>query len=383
MGFSPGEFVGDYEVLGLLGTGGFGEVYRVRNVISDRQEAMKIVLSDASRHAQLAERFIREIKLHARLHHPNITSLHSAVKFQDQILMIMEYVEGVSVMEMIKGGPIDSGRAVNIICQVLAALDYSHRHRVLHRDVKPENIIVDPHGVAKLTDFGIAKSDASENLTETGGLVGSFSYMSPEQIRSLTPDERSDVYLVGVTLYEMVTGVLPYDGPSEWAIMRAHLEAVPKPPDQVNPNVSAELSAVILKAMARKPEDRFQSANEFRLSLEAATGRLESAVLVHAAPADAADAPAAPAPPVLPRKTGSLAKPTSAGHRQPSAAEAAPSASPSTHRAPARRLWIGGAVAAVVILAAAVAYLRSRPASPAPSRCCRSPTSAATPALNT
>ena len=329
MGFSPGELVGDYEILGLLGSGGHGQVYRVRNVISDRQEAMKVVLHEASKQAQLAERFLREIKLHARLHHPNITSLHAALKLNDQIVMVLEYVEGVSVTEMLSKGPIDCDQATAIISQVLAALDYAHQHGVLHRDVKPDNIIVNPKGVAKLTDLGIAKSDAVENLTETGGLVGSFNYMSPEQIRSLAPDARSDIYSVGITLYEMVTGVVPFDGPSEWAVMRAHLEKEAKPPCEVNPDVSMALSAVILKAMARKPEDRFQSAKEFRQSLEKAIGQFRTS------------------------PSGRMAK-------VPTPPAPAPTPAPPKPRPIAKRLWIAAAALAVLCVLGLVALLRTR-----------------------
>ena len=346
MGFSPGELVGDYEILELLGSGGFGEVYRVRNVISDRHEAMKIVLSGASKQSLLAERFLREIKVHARLHHPNITSLHAALKLNDQILMILEYVEGVSVHDMLTPGPMDPAQAARIMCQVLSALEYAHQHGVLHRDVKPHNIIVNPKGVAKLTDFGIAKAEASENLTETGGLIGSFIYMSPEQIRSLTPDARSDIYSVGISLYEMVTGAVPFDGPSEWAIMRAHLESVPNPPTQRNPGLSPEFSAVILKAIARKPEDRYPSAREFRESLQKAAGLAE--ITPDAAPPvnldPRADADRVEEPPPPPKSV--------------------PAVVSQTRFTRARRVWMGSAAFALLLALGAIAVLLRGPAAP-------------------
>jgi eukaryotic-like serine/threonine-protein kinase len=272
MGFKPGEIVGDYEIIGLIGAGGQGEVYRVRNVISERVDAMKVVLENADADARLADRFLREIKLQARLQHPNIAPLYTAFRFENQLVMVMELVEGVTVAEMLTKGPLDPAQAAAIARQVLLALGCAHQHGVLHRDVKPENIIVAGDGVAKLTDFGIAKGDESERLTQTGAFVGSFHYMSPEQVRGLDLDGRSDVYSLGACVYEMVTGTVPFEGRSEWAIMRAHVKTPVKPPNDVNPSIGQPLSDVILKAMEKEREQRYQNADEFRAALESSTG---------------------------------------------------------------------------------------------------------------
>jgi serine/threonine-protein kinase len=267
MTFRTGETVGDYEILGVLGTGGMGRVFRVRNLISDRVEAMKIVLPDAGVEAGLAERFLREIKVHAALEHPNIAAMRTALRVEDQVVMIMELVEGASLAAVLRNGRLELPAAVNYAGQVLAALSYAHGRGVVHRDIKPANIIVMPDGVVKVTDFGIARAGGSERLTMTGMALGSLYYMSPEQIQGAAPDARSDLYSLGVTLYEMVTGVPPFRGENEYAVMHAHLTQEAPPPEAVTPALPTEISTVILRAMAKAPDQRFQSADEFRTAL--------------------------------------------------------------------------------------------------------------------
>ena len=224
MNLEIGSTVGDYQVVGILGAGGMGQVYKVRNVISDRVEAMKVLLPDLVNQPDLADRFLREIKVQASLEHPNIAALHTAVRVENQLLMLMEFVEGVTLDQKLKDGPLPAAEAVDYIMQVLSALDYAHARGVVHRDIKPANMMLTPEGVVKLMDFGIARSSADHKLTQTGTTVGSLYYMSPEQIQGVTaPDARSDLYSVGVSLYELVTGKRPFDGDSQFAIMSAHL----------------------------------------------------------------------------------------------------------------------------------------------------------------
>lgn len=267
MTFRTGETVGDYEILGVLGTGGMGRVFRVRNLLSDRIEAMKIVLPDAASDAGLAERFLREIKVHATLEHTNIAAMRTALRVEDRIVMIMELVEGASLADVLRNGPLDVRTAVSFASQVLSALSYAHSRGVVHRDVKPANIIVMPSGTVKVTDFGIARAGGSERLTMTGMALGSLYYMSPEQINGAAPDARSDIYSLGVTLYEMVTGIHPIRGENEYAIMHAHMTQAPAPPTQLVPALPEAVSAAILRAMAKSPAQRFQSAEEFRAAL--------------------------------------------------------------------------------------------------------------------
>ena len=174
MNLEIGSTVGDYQVVGILGAGGMGQVYKVRNVISDRVEAMKVLLPDLVNQPDLADRFLREIKVQASLEHPNIAALHTAVRVENQLLMLMEFVEGVTLDQKLKDGPLPAAEAVNYIMQVLAALDYAHARGVVHRDIKPANMMLTPGGVVKLMDFGIARSSADHKLTQTGTTVGSL-----------------------------------------------------------------------------------------------------------------------------------------------------------------------------------------------------------------
>ena len=184
MNLQVGDTIGDYEILAVLGTGGMGRVFRVRNLISDRIDAMKVVLPGLVTDAGIADRFLREIKLHASLVHPNIAGLHTALHYRESYLMIMELVEGRSLDEMIRSGPLETARGVDIVQQVLAALSHAHSHGVIHRDIKPANIIVRDDGVVKVTDFGIARASGTPQLTAAGLVLGSLHYMSPEQIKA-------------------------------------------------------------------------------------------------------------------------------------------------------------------------------------------------------
>lgn len=263
-----GSTVGDYQVVSILGAGGMGQVYKVRNVISDRFEAMKVLLPDLAHAPELADRFMREIKVHASLEHPNIAGLRTALRVENQLLMVMELVEGVTLQQKLQQGPIPPPQAVDYIMQVLAALDYAHGRGVIHRDVKPANMMLTPAGAVKLLDFGIAKATTDHALTMTGTTLGSLYYMSPEQIQGATTlDGRSDLYSVGVSLYELVTGKRPFDGDSQFAIMAAHLQGTPPPPVQIDPKLPKALNDVILMSVAKSPDARFQNAAGFRNAL--------------------------------------------------------------------------------------------------------------------
>ena len=259
--------VGDYEILNELGSGGMGRVYRVRNVISERIEAMKILLPDLAGRQELAARFLREIKVLASLNHPNIAQLRTALTIDNQLVMIMEYVEGTSLAARLEHGPIVMADALNYISQVLDALSYAHQQRVIHRDIKPANMMLTPQGVVKLMDFGIARSDDSAGLTMSGTTLGSLSYMSPEQVKGQATDARSDLYSVGISLYEMVTGQRPFNADSDYAIMAAHVKEEPRPPIELQPGLPGTLNEIILMAIAKDPAQRFQTAEALRNAL--------------------------------------------------------------------------------------------------------------------
>ena len=303
MSYEIGSRVGDYEILQILGAGGMGRVYKVRNVLSDRIEAMKVLLPDLEGNPGLADRFMREIKVQASLDHPNIAALHTALRIENQLMMLMEYVEGVTLDTLMEAGPIPIDKAADCIAQVLSALAYAHARGVVHRDLKPANMMITPSGVVKLMDFGIAKMTADRKLTQTGSTVGSLYYMSPEQIKGAVDlDPRSDLYSLGVSLYEVVTGARPFQGDSEYSIMAAHLQKNPPPPIEISPNLPTGLNEIILQALEKDPTKRFQTADAFRNALlyvckpaQAAASATPQAKAVQPPPKIAAPPPPPPA----------------------------------------------------------------------------------------
>jgi serine/threonine-protein kinase len=389
MAFNVGDSVGDYQIIGILGAGGMGKVYKVRNVISDRTEAMKVLLPNLAEAPELAERFIREIKLLASLNHSNIAGLHTALRMENQLLMMMEFVEGRTLEERLREGPITLWEAVDYMSQALSALGYAHERGVVHRDIKPANIMVTPRGQVKLMDFGIAKAMADRKLTMTGTTLGSLFYMSPEQVKGITTlDGRSDLYSVGVSLYEIVTGTRPFKGDSDYSIMVAHLEQQPVPPIQLDPTLPPGLDEVILTAIQKDPADRFQTAQAFRGALESVKQSLAPPVggkpAVGAAAAPPAMAPTqtggvlrqppAPAPQATPVPPASMPAPPYAAPAPPPpyaapvpppqyaapgpppqyAAPGPPPAPPASHRGLYMAL---GGILVVAVLAVAAIYL--------------------------
>jgi len=258
---------GDYLILGTLGAGGMGKVYKVRNTLSDRVEAMKVLLPDLSEQQELADRFLREIKVLASLHHPNIAELRTALTIGNQLVMIMEYVEGTTLASRLQQGDMRYADALACFDQVLAALSCAHAQRIVHRDIKPANVMLAPYGIVKLMDFGIARSGNDMGLTMTGTTLGSVAYMSPEQVRCEPLDGRSDLYSVGVSLYETITGQRPYVSDNNFEVMQAHLQVPPTPPIDLKPDIPPGLNQLILMAMAKNPAQRFQTADAMRGAL--------------------------------------------------------------------------------------------------------------------
>jgi len=267
MSLQPGMQVGDYQILRELGAGGMGKVFQVRNVISDRVEAMKVLLPDLVGDPGLADRFLREIKVQAALEHPNIAGLRTAMRDGNQLLMVMEFVEGHTVSEYLANGPMPVQQAAWVCMETLAALEYAHTRGIVHRDIKPSNIMITNQGQVKLMDFGIARVMNDPSLTQTHQTTGSLYYMSPEQINGVQLDGRSDLYSLAVSLYEMVTGRRPFDGENTFAIMAAHMQQPPVPPVQHDPRVPPGVSDVILMGLAKDPNTRFQTAAAFRDAL--------------------------------------------------------------------------------------------------------------------
>jgi serine/threonine protein kinase len=270
MAFEVGQRIGDYEVVKMLGVGGMGHVYLVRNIISNRTEAMKVLLPDLTAERDLAVRFISEIRTLATFDHPNIAQLRTAYQANNQLIMIMEFVEGSTLEQMATTRPLTVQETAGYISQALSALAYAHEHGVVHRDIKPANIMVTSHGVVKLMDFGIAKS-ANDELQQTrpGTTIGSLHYMSPEQVRGGTIDARSDLYSVGVVLYELTAGRRPFEADTTFSILNQQLNVEPTPPIEFNPQLPVGLNQIIMKALAKDPDQRYQTGEEFRTALKA------------------------------------------------------------------------------------------------------------------
>jgi len=364
--YTVGQKLGDYEILGVLGAGGMGKVYKVRNMISDRVEAMKILLPNLADQKDLADRFLREIKLLASLNHPNIAALRTALTLDNQLVMIMEYVDGVTLASRLQQGPVPVADAVYYIDQVLAALVYAHQMNVVHRDIKPGNMMLTPQGVVKLMDFGIARPGNEAGMTITGTTLGSLNYMSPEQVKGESVDARSDLYSVGLSLYEILTGRLPFRGDSGYSLMVAQLQQAPEPPIVLRPDLPKPVNDIILMVLAKEPEKRFQSATAFR-------NALKSALPQGVAPSAGAGRSGVPSAttifmdPTTP--TVAAPAPTASAH-QPTrpatvAAAASVSASAATMQPPPpaaqkshRGLWMAvGGVLVVAMLAGAAVYV--------------------------
>lgn len=352
--------IGDYEILAPIGAGGMGRVFKVRNVISNREEAMKVLLPDFAKEPELAARFLAEIRTLGTLEHPNIAQLRTAFDYQGHFVMVMEYVEGATLEKLASAGRIPLDRMLDYASQTLAGLSYAHGRGVTHRDIKPANIMVTSHGVAKLMDFGIAKSTEDIQLTRPGTTMGSVYYMSPEQVQGGPIDARSDLYSFGVTLYEMFTGRKPFVSESSYTVLNAQINEAPTPLIEVNPDLPVELNEIVLKAMAKDPTERFQNAEAMRNALRSLREPKSAAAPVAApvvAPAMAAGSAtaamgaAAASAPVSPAQA-----PSQPAKFTPVPQVAAAQKTGKSHRG----LWITlGAVAAVLAIVA-VATLAPR-----------------------
>src|SRR4051812_27210446 len=264
-------FSSRYEIERHLARGGMAEVYVARDTLLDRPVALKVLFPELSADPTFVERFRREAQAAANLNHPNIVSVFDWGEADNTYFIVMEYVDGPTLRDLLRTeGRLHPDRAADIAADIAAALGFAHRNGVIHRDVKPGNVLISPTGQVKVTDFGIARAardTAQENLTQTGTVMGTATYFSPEQAQGLPIDPRSDVYALGVVLYELVTGRAPFVGDNPVAIAYQHVREQPVPPSRTNPDVPPALEAIILRALAKSPDDRYASANELRNDL--------------------------------------------------------------------------------------------------------------------
>lgn len=263
---------GRYELEEIIGTGGMSVVYRAWDLKFDREVAVKVLRSELMSDEEFIRRFNHEAQAVSQMSHPNIVDLFDVGQDGETRYLVMEYVKGVTLKELIRQyGRIRPQRAVQIALSILSALAHAHENHIVHRDIKPQNILMGADSSVKVGDFGIARLNSSSSTTRFGQqMMGSVHYFSPEQASGGVADEKSDLYSVGVVLYEMVTGQVPFDGETPVAVALKHLNEAPRDPSLDNPEVSRGLSEVILKAIAKKPEERYQSAAEMAVDLRRA-----------------------------------------------------------------------------------------------------------------
>ncbi|MBZ0232086.1 MAG: serine/threonine protein kinase, partial [Deltaproteobacteria bacterium] len=299
--------LGQYEIIDVLGQGGMSVVYRARHTMTDQEVALKVLPPDLAAYSQVKSRFLEEAKALAQLDHPNIVHLYNFGQENGSFVLAMQYVHGQTWERMIlEHGKQAWPQAVRICIDVLRALEYAHGRGIVHRDMKPSNVLVrDDDHTATVMDFGIAKMTTSTRLTATGQTMGTVRYMSPEQVRGQEVDLRSDIYSLGATLYEALTGDTPFDGNTHFEIMSKHLSELPARPSAMGVELPAAVEAALMRSLMKKVDDRFPTARDFRKELEAAlrdgdVGHAETQRMSRDAMAAARSRAAATSPPPKP-----------------------------------------------------------------------------------
>src|SRR5215216_6082424 len=273
---------GRYRIIRRLGSGGMADVYCAEDTQLGREVALKLLYRRFAEDEEFVERFRREASSAAGLQHPNVVQVFDRGEWDGTYYIAMEFLPGRNLKQVVRDhGALDPSLAVDVVLQILKAARYAHRHGVIHRDIKPHNVIVDDEGRAKVTDFGIARAGASD-MTETGSIMGTAQYLSPEQAQGQAVSPQSDLYAIGIVLYELLTGRVPFDGESAVTIALKQVAEVPVPPSSYNLAVPAELDAVVLRALEKDPAARFMSAEEFIVALESAADRIASGAAVGA-----------------------------------------------------------------------------------------------------
>jgi serine/threonine-protein kinase len=356
---------GRYRVTAHLGSGGMAEVYCATDLQLGRNVALKILHGRFAADEEFVERFKREASSAAGLAHQHVVAVYDRGEWDGTSYIAMEYVPGRTLKQIITQTdpptPLPPQRAVDLTVQILRAARFAHRRGIVHRDFKPQNVIVDDEDRAKVTDFGIARAGASD-MTETGSILGTAQYLSPEQAQGHAVGPRSDLYSIGIVLYELLTGHVPFDADSAVTIALKQVSEEPLPPSELNPQVTPELEAVVLRALEKDPADRFADADEFIAALDAAASRIPSPRAIAAAEAAAAAAVAGGgvlAPPSRPHTA--LAPPTGVHPRPPRRTERREPAGGSPGSPPAasapRKRWPWFVLAGLVLLGIVLALI--------------------------
>lgn len=268
-----GNLVGSYKVTDKIGEGGMGAVFKGIDLMLEREVAIKMLRPELASQPQVVERFRSEAVTLAKLNHPNIATLFSFLRQGEDFFMVMEFVRGETLDSLIRrSGAMPCDRAIALLCQALEGIDHAHRMGIIHRDIKPANMMLTETGTLKVMDFGIARVLGTSRMTKQGNIVGTIEYMSPEQVRGLETDARSDIYSLGILLYEMLTGRVPFASDSEYDLMKMQIEDAPEPPRGFSPLIPQPVEQAIMRSLAKKSEARFQGAAEFRNALLSAIG---------------------------------------------------------------------------------------------------------------
>ena len=340
-----GKLIGKYRVLQEVGRGGMAAVYKAHDTVLERDVAIKLIAPHLAWEPKFVDRFLEEARVVARLKHPNIVTIYDFGRYEDRPFLVMEFIEGEQLSDLVhRHGALPPAQVAALVTQVASALDYAHRHGMIHRDIKPQNILLGPDGHATLTDFGLAKVLESTQLTQTGAIMGTPAYMSPEQVKGVTLTHATDIYSLGVVAYEMLTGQTPFQADTSVVVLYNHVNTPPPPMRDAGRLAPRELEGVVVKALAKEPGQRYATAGEFAQVLQAAVvkggKKLEQ-----------------PLPPVTPKPVVPSIPPVSPAEQRTQVltptgpAPAAPTAS---------RPWLWPAVGAMAALLVIVALVVSR-----------------------